>query len=821
VAVHLPSPSSSRLKIGALCLAVCIIALLPWCRNHDYLRDFYDYGLFINVNARLAEGQLPYADFTTPAQTAAFFLNYAAEFIGGGTYLGLTHGAAALIVVTGLALLLMLARRCPPWIAALLALAVTVGSASQHTIIFYNPIGVLALALVIWSFALAPLLRRETWGWHLLAAIGLLLGGINKINFHLLACAMAFGWLIHAWAVEKPARSRVALTAAFIGLFGFVLPIGLEIIWTGAGWRAWFYNVVTLPLSARGGRISLLFSPDLYLKTLHGYYGTLRVPQVGLLGVLMPLIAIVAAIRGAAAIGSNRGRLMLQVLAGLLAAFASSALLLTNNEIAYVTFAAALVIAISLWLGFKLEPHGGWFVGGVILPAIILAAAGWESAWDGQRSQFGHDGTPRAQYTLGEQAGVEFTYLHGLHVPPALANSMAALTNWRSQLRSDEAKRIFYGPGVEWLEHVWPAPQVRGLPLVAAAFDGDRENDLLKHEVIGSDRFQHLVVLEAWDHWSDPVRAQIDQTTFSQRIGTSLIVYSKFKPGTVSSRPLEFSDGGLNSNVDGSRITTSMPMQELADTRRYLGIDHGEGRIDLDAPSHRMRAEYVLTRASPGQAGSHTAQMAIYANMSGGLLPRWSKTVTLPDGQDELVLPTEPIDSSGLPSTLTVSIPNVSAGLVRAGWRAMQFTDTAERNEAPPILQPAVEHLAPMANESRFAFLADQLPNAAIFTRKATFDDGAFLLRAGGEVWVKLDGLYSNIKILAKLRHPQAGTTPLVRIVYYKSGRIESFAPTLNATDGTAHFTAWSPELGGWLGILAHYQADTPPMQVKIESISR
>ena len=36
---------------------MCFLALLPWWRNHDYLRDLYDYGGFMAVNARMAAGE--------------------------------------------------------------------------------------------------------------------------------------------------------------------------------------------------------------------------------------------------------------------------------------------------------------------------------------------------------------------------------------------------------------------------------------------------------------------------------------------------------------------------------------------------------------------------------------------------------------------------------------------------------------------------------------------------------------------------------------------------------------------------------------------
>lgn len=810
----------SRIKIGALGIAVSLIALLPWWRNHDFLRDFYDYGLFINVNARLAEGQRPYADFTTPAQTAAFLLNSAAESLGGGTYLGLTRGAAALIVVGCLGLTFVLARRFNAWVAALLALAIVAGSAAQHTIIFYNPLGVLATALVVWSFALAPLLRRETLGWHLLAAAGLLLGGTNKINFHLLACAMAGGWMFHAWVVQKPAWSRVLLTATFIAVFGFVLPVGLEIAWTGAGWDRWFYNVVQLPLGARGGRISYLFSPQLYLTTLHGYYGQLRVPQIGLIGVLMPAVAVIAAWRSPAP-RASKGRVAFLILAGLLAAFASSALLLTNNEIAYVTFAAALVITIGLWLGFGMEPRGGWFAAGVLLPSLILAAAGWESAWRGDRSQFGYALDSRDTYWRGEQCGGDFQYVSGLKIPPGLARSLAEFGAWRSKLPADERPRIYYGPGAEWLEHVWPVKKVKDLPLIAAAFDGQRENDLLKQEVISGAAFHHIVAVEAWDHWNADVQDLLYATAVKQRLGSALMIYRKLPAGTLSARPVVFMYTGFSGNVDSMRVVSALPMQSLADRRRFLGLAQGEGKVQVDTPCNRMTAEYVLARATKGTPGAVTVNLAIFAKMGDGLLPRWNAAVTLPEGVDELVAPTGQIDGSGLPLTFVVTVPAEATGKVIAGWRAFQLLDTPDREDRPPILQPSMADLLSATPEARLALLPDSLRDVPVFLRNAQVRDGALLLLAGGEAWIRMQGLYTDIRIVAKRPDGQGPDLPDLKAVYYKGGRLEPFAPTRDAAAGTLHFSAWTPEYGGWLGILADPQPGSASMQVKVEAATR
>jgi hypothetical protein len=815
-----PTTTSSRLTLGALGLAVTLVALLPWWRNHGFLRDFYDYGLFINVNARLAEGQRPFTDFTTPAQSAAFLLNYAAETAGGGTYLGLTRGAAVLIVLSALALTLMLARRFHPWVAALLALAIVVGSASQHTIIFYNPLGVVAMALTVWGFAVAPLLRRETLGWHLLAAAGLFLGGVNKINFHLLACVMAVGWVLHAWVAQKPAAGRALLTLAFIAAFGLVLPVGLEIAWTGAGWSGWYYNVVELPLGARGGRISSLFSPALYLTTLHNYYGQLRVPQIGLIGVLMPLIAVVAAWRGTAA-ADRKWRAAFLILAGLLAAFASSALLLTNNEIAYVTFAAALVITIGLWLGFGPAPRGGWFAAGVLLPALILAAAGGESAWRGERSQFGHDIEPRSAYWRGERCGDEFRYLHGLSIPPGLGHSLAGLAAWRRDLPGDEATRVYFGPGSEWLGRVWPTRYVKGLPLVAAAFDSQREADLLKREVISGTAFHHLLVVEAWDYWNEDVRNLLRDTAVKERLNSVFMVYRKLPPGTVSARPLLFMYGGFGGNVDGMRVISGLPMQTLPDGLLFLGLGQGEGKVEVNTPCNRMSAEYVLRRTAPGSPGALTVDLAIHARMPDGLLPRWHAAITLPDGVDELVVPTDQIDGSGLPLTFSVTVPPESSGKVLAGWRSFRLLDTPDREDEPPILRPSAADLLGASESVRAALLPASLQDAPVYQRSGWLQDDRLLLPYGSEVWIRARGLYTDIQISAQLQDVRNNKIPNLQVVYYKGGRLEPFMPVPDAATGTLRFTGWTPEHGGWIGILADHQPGSPSMLVKIHAATR
>ena len=112
MAVESRRPSVSSYALAAV---VVLAALLPWWRNHSYLRDLYDYGLVIAANGHFNLGERPYVDFTTPIQAGFLGLGWLFERLGGSTYSGLTLGGAFLIVTEAVVLPLMLARRWAGW----------------------------------------------------------------------------------------------------------------------------------------------------------------------------------------------------------------------------------------------------------------------------------------------------------------------------------------------------------------------------------------------------------------------------------------------------------------------------------------------------------------------------------------------------------------------------------------------------------------------------------------------------------------------------------------------------------------------------------
>jgi hypothetical protein len=432
------APTRRNQYFAGAILLVLGIALLPWWRNHGYLRDLYDYGLVLAANGHLDLGERPYVDFTTPIQAGFLSLNWLIERLGGGNYFALTLGGAGLIAVTGVSLTLMLARRWAWWAAAVIGGVVTISAASQHTILWHNSLGVFCLALVTWSAACAPVWRRSAWPWHALLLAGLFLGGINKLNFHLVAVAVALAWAVRAGLVRQAGWGRVGATATGILLAGLVLPVAAELAWTGVSLARWLANVVQLASGSRLGILQQILSPDFLLRPIHDYYGPVPLPQAGLAGVVLSLAVLIGCWPAATVATARWDRWLVPLAAGA-AATAGAALLATNFEIASVGLGAWLVLVASLWLGFapagrrlvflgrpdpaRARARAGRVVVGVAGPAfavrLFACRAGgvspggtgrsglrpleWLAAASGCRAESGRDGADAGRTLSGER----------------------------------------------------------------------------------------------------------------------------------------------------------------------------------------------------------------------------------------------------------------------------------------------------------------------------------------------------------------------------------------------------------------------------------
>jgi hypothetical protein len=783
--------------------AVTVVALIPWWRNHDHLRDFYDYGVVIAGLARLDAGARPYVDFVTPIQAGFFGMNWLVQKAGDGSYLALTRGGAALIVLMGAGLALLLRRRWPDWIALPVVASVTIASASQHTILWHNALGVGALALATWSAAIAPVFRRATWPWHALTLAALFVGGLNKLNFQLVALAVVGAWALRAWLNGHATERELAVTLVAVGVAGAVLPIATELAWTGASLDRWRHSVIALAGDTRANDLQHIFTARFLRLPIHDYYGPLLLPWVGLVGLIFSAGALVACWRRPAAARADRWLQPLAVGAG---ALAGAAFLATNQEIAYVGLAGWLALAVSLWLGFEGDRRPRVLVPALLLPALALGVTAWISAWQGQRSQFGYSESPRSTYAQVPDDVPEYRYVRGLWMPPEQVLTLRELSKWVPAPDADGLRAVFYGTGAEWLERLWPAVKVRGRPLWVHWDTTYRNREVyrLLNDIGTGNRFQMVITTLARDYWPPALRRTLEQFYERTLIGPVTVRWTRRDGWRLQCKDGVDFVNRYGGNVSGTAFFLhELPLTDLAwdGDRSMLGVTRGEGRLLLTAPAYRFGGEAVLERLPADQIHPVRAQFKIIVHGAAPEQVRWEQSIELAPNENRKVVPFS-LDAMAQHLELQVSVIGAANDRVAAGYRNFSITHSIE-GEGPPALRAAAA--PPVAGDEAMAraLLGDIAwrPRQLVTRAGQPTADGA-VLPAGGEIWWHSENMMGEVRGQVRAVSSDPNATPLVRVVWCKGGRLQLLQQGPVPAGGTFDFRAWCAEPGGWIGVL-------------------
>jgi hypothetical protein len=833
---EVPGSAASRARAAGWLVLGAVVALLPWGRHHDFIRDFYDYGLVIAGVGRIAGGERPYVDFVTPIQSALFLLNGAAEWIGGGGFLGMVRGGAVFAAGTLVVLGLVLRRWWPAGAAAAVAFAVVAASAAQHTIIWHNTVGVACLALVAWCSAgafsgagiggmhpggldnPAGQTRHSPW-WIVLTVAGLWLGGLNKLNFHLLALAVALGWTLRAAVIRLcPWPRAIGLFALWL-VAGVILPVATELLWTRATPAAWWENVVALPFSHRSGGLREALTWQFYLKSPHSYYGEVLLPQAGLAGPALLVVAGVAGWRGR----RGRDRIFL-LLATLVAAGGGIGLLATNFEISYIALAAFLVLAAALWLGFGLPARGIWFWGGLIAPALLIGVAAWWSAWLGQRSQFGHSPAARADYLPLETAGPAYAYMRGIKVPPEVHQSLSLAQEWLPGPEGDGRRRIFFGPGLEWMTRVFPVRHHAGLPLWmhAGTSYGPREVHRLARLVGRENVYYNLISPIAWAHWPPEVNLEVQRYYQEDLLGPVFrrwLRVERMRPAFANA--IEFINLFGGNVLAGHLSSAEEPMnpERTADRRAMIGVTQGTGRLSLLAPTMRIEGEAVLCRTGADGGKTLAADFQVAQRSTGPVHPRWRERLELGPGETQKVVRFF-ADGSGAQMDFDVVVAPESAGLVAAGYRGLRILHVGQDAGGAPRLRPGTPADDAPDPAAIRALLPTGWPPDEIVVRRGRVTAQGLEIASGGEVWVRAKGILGEFS--GEIFVPEGNTQPagpVYRAVWAKASRIEIIGQGHMRLDERRAFRLWSAEPDAWFGLINEEAAGGAPLIVRVTRV--
>lgn len=809
-------PSFSRYGWWWGCIAA-LTAALPWWRNHGFIRDFMDYGLVMAGAGRIGDGEAPYVDFVTPIQAGFLYLNRWVEAWGGGTFIGMTYGGLLLIVGGWYGLQHILKPRLGAMGATAVAWIIIVCSASQHTIIWHNTLGVFCIALVTWSAAMAPNLAKQNWLLHVVMIGGLWLGGMNKVSFHLIALCGAIGFVTRAALLRHINARSLSQHVSLIILAGVILPIGTELLVTGASFPQWSYNVLQLAGGSRAEYVTELLNWGFYLRPLHDYYGPLVIPQFGLISLF--LFGGIGALGWTNRTGLDRAMILVAATG---CALCVLLLLATNQEIAYVSASAAVCLATALFVGFglRLPPAGNTAT--LVLLTIIFALPAWRSAWLGERVHFGHSASARSEYRELPTEDPAFGYLAGVRIPPESVDSYTVLSDLISPPNAQGQHRVFYGTGVEWLERVWPTEKNSGLPLWMhdGTSYGPTESKLLQRLVNLPSRFNQLVSSVPWDHWPGKAHVPIDEFAAPRFCGSVIKLYEI--PQTMTEDRLQLKlINAFKTNFEPRLLEFDQHTLLYADEtdRPFFGTDGEPISIGLNWRGSRARAELILTRGPTSPFVEVQATFSIEYEVDDTWHHIWSESLELLPGEITKTLETE-FDCRQRELRFRVEFDSSEPGL--AGWFPPTLLDSQPSSDPPPPLTANASPVNTMTAGVADALIhADWTPDG-IFLRGGTITPEGLRLKPGDQVWLKADQPLNALDGTLQVDAVSSANMPLVRIFWYKAGRVQmAWQGTLDERQRSQHFHAWSAGPAGWFGFIVDPLPDSSSVTLNITRTER
>lgn len=278
--------------------------------------------------------------------------------------------------------------------------------------------------------------------------------------------------------------------------------------------------------------------------------------------------------------------------------------------------------------------------------------------------------------------------------------------------------------------------------------------------------------------------------------------------------------------ADNRRLTsTASPQFPASGTNNgFLAVSRGSAELQLRVPANRVRVTMVLRRME-GSTGPLAADFVAYASppdQPQQRYERWRGRVELPAGETEIAT-THEIDSSGLGSLFTVSIPAEFAGRVTGGWRGPEITHVSQDSAKPMWLFTGGAPTVPLDAAALNRLLPEGWHPTEAWMRKGWVVDGGIELSPGGEIWLKTGSALTRINgtSTGPVASPR-GVGAVVSGLWYKGGRVHLYDPPTHdeIANGHSTFQAWNAEPGGWLVIAADDNPSRTPVVVRITSVS-
>ena len=458
---------SRAFKGGAFLLAVLLLFFF-WAQNYNKLGNFYDYSIMTAAAGNLAAGLRPYRDFASVLQPLSLWAARGSELLFGQRYLALAYGNLLLSIALFLLILWYTRAAVSFYLALLIALATTVSSTLQHGIVWYNSIGLVILTAITLKGAAMVRRRSLSAAGALAISFLLILGGMNKVNFHVLDLGVVFFFGLVLWVHGGPI-SRGKAAAFFVALAACaVAPVIIETLWTHTTVSAWVRNILLGP-GGRALQLRLIAKPGFYLTAPTSYYIGAVQPAVVGFGLVAYALLLASAIRASGREGLKACFVTLRsplLLAGAAVAVffgVTCVLVSTNKEIQTLTGSYLIIGAAAI--GMICAPHlgDGWLrpLRGVCTGlAVYFLVFGGLCCVRHVRLSF----LEPARFGRNPPGADQLPpYLHGVQLSEVSAARLAAVAD---AVRQDHSARPpCWGPGLGLMSRIYGGATGPAIPL--------------------------------------------------------------------------------------------------------------------------------------------------------------------------------------------------------------------------------------------------------------------------------------------------------------------------------------------------------------------
>lgn len=802
-------------------ILVVLGATMVWLRNRDILSDLYDYSSMITAAGKIEAGLKPYTDFRSTMQSACYVLPALVENIFGHNYLGLTWGGLVLSLGGALVLFALLRPSFGVFTAAMLTGAMTLAGFAQHVVVFYNPLGILCLALVIFGLAKPPPLS----GWRIgLVVAALIIGGANKINFQALTIGLGGILILRAGVAREITWKQVSGWWASLLGFGLIVPIGLELWWTGATPADWYFNVIGLA-EARVGFVSQIFSLKSYLEptyTLHQHVLIQPLHTIGL-GVLLGVSSLAwrqISVKSTTATDPRRILLLRATLVLLAGAVGIGGVLLTITNIEIITLTSLGVLVGTVAIAISFEIAGRKSIQLILSAAALLwIIVGGYAAWTGSRVLYAREGIDRVPFVRLVNPPPSLKYLEGVRLDADLRNSLLLTAKELSRIKKKQGdlSSVLFGPTLEWLERAHPESILKGMPVwydlgtSLQTTDGPWLISSLENKQI-----DRIFVHPDWESWPEDFHTWLQTNFRAIPLGKVVKLYER-RNLLTNEAPKTFADQNALAMLDrtGSQIhvrTTRVPVEPppsfmTSPWGDFFGATGG-WTWWWDRPSRIVEGVFVAV-AQSGLKSSASISWRIIASSQGEAEVLLSQKVKLSETQSESRIPFR-VEPNGQPLTFEIEVEEGASSSIATGWRNVRILHVGDTSDdVPPpglnIHAPAHKIIAPDGVVSWLRVKNDQFQDHAYTTAFEVWKQGS---ETGGN-W------QATLNIEPHSESP--GATPVIMLIWCKSSRLEILQQAVPPTEsGTFTVGAAMPEPGGWVGVVVRPIEQGKPLNSKI-----